>query len=833
MLLRLRRPVVALAILLHLAPSAALAQAPKAGVVTTLEGVVTVTGASLPAPRPLKFKDDVFVNDRVVTGDRSIARMLLGGKAVVTVRERSSLTITEVPGKSTITLDSGKIAVAVAREKVRPGEEIEVRTPNAVAGVRGTVFVAEVRQATASLDAAQAAFTSSFYGFVGTVTVRFAGQVYTLNPGMYLRGTGLAPALFGVMTDAMRASALAGLQAGLRHVGGATQAVANDQAMGTTVATFAGSAAAVEPSSEPSLEQPTDMTPPILPGGVDAIPVATATATAAGSKWGPAGFLVFGDRIERETVAARLAADFPSRVVVDVTTLPSDLGAFGTVWHVGAFAPLTDAEQVRLRDFIGLGRGLHLTGERPCCESLNASLSSFLRLVVEGGDGITVGGQGDIAGPYAFNPVARGGVAAGLEEWLPIAPGGIAGVSGANVLATSASGTVVGAVWDQEDLLGDRGRITLLMDVNWILNEGADEVIRSINRFIDDPPNSLVLGGPLFRSMGESLGPAGETFLDIAGYTILGASSDPLVAFRDSTLALPGALVRMTDSHVTNGGSFVRAEGASEIVQTSSEPLVSMSGGFLGVGTSAAGGHLFDIAGRADATERDARTGLLLGTDRPLQPGAGAPVFRADNRATVAVAGAAYKVDTALLEATAPLLALSGGSALTTGSDTIALVRQAKVDLPNDAVALINLRGSALTVAGGSLVNVAGGSHLNVAGSLLSLSGGSTVNILNGALLSVGSGSVVGIGGSLVSFAGSGNILNVTNSFVPTALIGGIPVYGLPSSVSIGGTAPLAGLGTAGTITINGVPLTPTTPLSSLKGSLITVQGSGTVRLGP
>jgi hypothetical protein len=124
MLAGLRRFVVVLVAVVHLTPSMAVAQATKAGVVTTLEGTATVTTASLSQPRPLKFKDDVFVNDRVVTGDRSIARMLLGGKAVVTVRERSSLTITEVPGKSTIALDSGKIAVAVAREKVRPGEEI-------------------------------------------------------------------------------------------------------------------------------------------------------------------------------------------------------------------------------------------------------------------------------------------------------------------------------------------------------------------------------------------------------------------------------------------------------------------------------------------------------------------------------------------------------------------------------------------------------------------------------------------------------------------------------------------------------------------------------------
>jgi hypothetical protein len=836
MLRRVRRPAIALAVVvLQLAPSAAFAQASKAGVVTTLEGNVTVTSATVPQPRPLKFRDDVFVNDRVVTGDRSIARMLLGGRAVVTVRERSALTITEIPGKSTITLDGGKIAVAVAREKMKPGDEIEVRTPNAVAGVRGTVFIAEVTRATASLDAAQGAFTSSFYGFVGVVTVRMGGQVFTLNPGTYLTGTGLAPALSGLMTDAMRLQALAGLHATLRHAGGATQQAANDQAMGTTVATFSESAAAAAGPTEPPTSQP-NMTVPILPGGLSSIPSLTPTTAQLGKATSSA-FLVFGDRVgERTALAAGIANEFPNRVVVDVAGLPSDLSAFGTVWHVGAFVPLTQSEQASLRTFLGTGGGLHLTGERPCCEPLNTSITSFLRSTVEGGSGITAGGQGDVPGPYTFNLGAKGGIAqslnaGGITQWQPIAPGGIVGVGGSNVLVTSASGMVVGAVWDEQDL-GGAGRLTLLMDVNWILNDGAEDVARSVNRFIDDPPNTLRLNGPLFRSVGDALGVAGDPLLDISRYTVVGSSGDPLVGVSGSSVTLPGSLVRMTDSLVGNGGSFFRADGGSEIVQTSGEPLLSISGGALSAGFSASVGHLVELVGRAGATEPDPETGLVLGTDRPIQPGPGAPVFQASNGATVSVAGHAYKVDTALLEATAPLLALYGGSALATGGDAVALVRQAKVDIPNDAVAMISLRQGLLTVANGSLVSVAGGSRLNVAGSLLSLSDGSTVNILNGALLGVSGGSVVNIGGSLVSFRGSGNALNVTNSFLPTALVAGVPVYGPASSVSISGS-PLAGLGSAGAITINGVALTPTTPLSSLKGSLIAVQGSGTVKIGP
>lgn len=116
----------------------------RAGVVTTLEGQVTVTRASLPEPAPLKFKDDIFVRDRIAAGKDSVARILLGGRAAVTIREHSTVTITEAPGVATVDVAAGRVAVAVARERMRAGDRVEVRTPNAVAGIRGTVVVAEV-----------------------------------------------------------------------------------------------------------------------------------------------------------------------------------------------------------------------------------------------------------------------------------------------------------------------------------------------------------------------------------------------------------------------------------------------------------------------------------------------------------------------------------------------------------------------------------------------------------------------------------------------------------------------------------------------------------------
>jgi hypothetical protein len=114
----------------------------KVGVVTTAIGPVTVARASLP-PEPLKFKDHVFVRDRVTTGEDAFTRILLGGKVIITARERSTLTITETPDLSTIHLTSGRIAVAVEKSLMKPGERVDIRTPNAVAGVRGTVLIVE------------------------------------------------------------------------------------------------------------------------------------------------------------------------------------------------------------------------------------------------------------------------------------------------------------------------------------------------------------------------------------------------------------------------------------------------------------------------------------------------------------------------------------------------------------------------------------------------------------------------------------------------------------------------------------------------------------------
>jgi hypothetical protein len=137
------RLIVALALLC----SSALAQPASAqeriGVVTTTVGSAVVARAP-DTSEPRRFKNGIFLRDRVTTTDGAVTRMLLGGRVLLTTREGTTLSITEVPGATTIDLARGRIAVTVDRARLSPGDLVEVRTPHAVVAVPGDTLIVEV-----------------------------------------------------------------------------------------------------------------------------------------------------------------------------------------------------------------------------------------------------------------------------------------------------------------------------------------------------------------------------------------------------------------------------------------------------------------------------------------------------------------------------------------------------------------------------------------------------------------------------------------------------------------------------------------------------------------
>ena len=120
-------------------PAIALAQE-AIGVVTALKGKVKlIRGAS---QTDLGFKDSLISRDLISTQEKSLARILFGGKSTVTIREISRLRVTATL-HSTGTLrtihelNEGEILVNVPQRLIRQGDEIQIHTPNALASIRG------------------------------------------------------------------------------------------------------------------------------------------------------------------------------------------------------------------------------------------------------------------------------------------------------------------------------------------------------------------------------------------------------------------------------------------------------------------------------------------------------------------------------------------------------------------------------------------------------------------------------------------------------------------------------------------------------------------------
>src|SRR6185295_9428777 len=209
---------------------------------------------------------------------------------------------------------------------MRPGEQIEVKTPNAVAAVRGTVFVAEVIRASASASNAQGGTTANFYVLTGQVAVTSGTQVIMVGPNNFATVTG-GIVNTGVMSQAMRANALGGLtSSGLPKVSGADND-AKQAVMNTTIATFtAGTLPIVTPpGTPPPPVQPTPQ-PQLLPGGtntsINPPPTTTAPVTPPTPLPGPGGtmkaggMLLFGDPNIAPSVPSRAALAADLRAVV-------------------------------------------------------------------------------------------------------------------------------------------------------------------------------------------------------------------------------------------------------------------------------------------------------------------------------------------------------------------------------------------------------------------------------------------------------------------------------------------------------------------------------------
>ncbi len=712
------------------------------GVVTTLTGTATVARPTLPQPLPLQFKDDVFEKDRISTAEKSLVRVLLGGKAIVTVRELSVLTITEDLGRAEVNLQSGKIALAAAKQRLKPGESIIIRARNAVAAVRGTVVIAEIRTATAQggQPAQASAGIGVFHVLNGTVEVTPPGaNTFLVGPGQSGDGTGRV----WTRTPGEDTTIRQGLTTDRR--GGPPGSVWQQQqeqaaALGEVIAPerndlFNGGGGGDHnyystcPPTCPAGSRTEDGGKVVGPnliqnpgaeqglsgwskaGAVHSVPNFGFISPPDGNKM----FLIHTGNGSIGATTSTLSQSFALKAndILDISLkfnfITNEFPTQATVFNDTFIASFIDPSGVQTQLAMASRNSSTFTvhcGTSPSCGSSQS---------------INQDGYSTVASQY--------GVTGFKTVTKQLVTSGIAGL-----------GQIFFTIFDQGDTIFDSAALIDMVAVK------------------EDPPLYFVRSGDV----------------------LVRAQADPLLQFAnapqsfDSAMVvccggratLAGPLLRATNSDLTVGFSLLSAVQGGSLVSTSTEPLVLLQGGTHALGT-AGGVAMFDLAGVSSAM--DTETGLTLGTDRPLQTGGA--VFQASGATVNAYKG--VQIDTALLEASAPLLALTAGSKMTTAAEAVDLPFLARV---TSLGSVVRLDASTLTVASGSAINVAA-SVLRVTGDLFTLLNGSTLRVLSGTLLNASGGSNVFVSGAFIAFGGTGgNLVSVANNFCPCTSINGVPV---------------------------------------------------------
>jgi hypothetical protein len=805
----LRRPLAgALAAFWTLVPATALAQAPKAGVVTTLEGPVTARRAVLPAPVALRFKDDIFLRDTVTTGERGFARFLLGGKAVVTVRERSVMTITEVPGRSTVELESGKIGLAVARERMQPGEVIDVRTPNAIVAVRGTVLVAEVGQTAAQGTTAPQPITSVYMirgnasaDALNPSTRAALGTPFVISDLQALNVVGASPPKVSTFTVDQIGQITAGLKPrGLQHKDPVNQEQIKEQAVGATSAVLTALAVAPEtpmtigdlftggvgttkaPINPPFAQDLPDLT---LSGNVD-LPAGAALKSYSGVTTraglapvvrivnGPLPFTSAELDALTDTLSLAQQLDLAGALNVRVRQLGSDnLIEVLPGAQVGLTGSLLDVQNAAV---VTGGRILDVAGVLASSTS-QALLRLDPSLLVAVGDFVRVGPGGFL--------VLDGSLIDALDSDVRATNGGhLVQVLGADGGGSGAS-----------SLVALRG---LLKFVN--SDVFADGSLVSV---VGAPGASaaVVLGGPLAVFTNSSVTTGLDILTVFNGGVLSSATTDALIQFVNSTMnagsralvnrivgligvggptgadfatvVLNGPVLLAVNSSLNNPDGVIGVfPGAQLIVNGSGAPVATIVGGTHALGSSSTG-TLLSALGRTTAVAFEVvdGVGLTLGTDQSIVT---ARTLLESVGASITTTRLAF-FDHTLFQATAPIFSGKAGSSLT-ATVGLELAAQAKV---TSLGPVFVLDASLLDVVAGAAILVNGGSLLSVAGDLLALSNGSALRVRNGPLIRVQGNSVLNVTGAMVRFGGTGgNSVNATNLFCVAVCpsVGGIPV---------------------------------------------------------
>ena len=820
--------MIALAILA--CPDFGLAQEPV-GVVTSLSGQATRTASTAgETPAPLRFKDGVFGADTIRTAERSFVRMLLERKAVLTVRELSVLRITEDATQATVDLKAGGIAFSVARPRLRPGETLLVRTPNAVAAVRGTTIVVETQGAvthfhvlTGALDVASHANPTAWQRLQAPASLTVTGAV-----------VGTARGLDDATRDRLNADYL-----GLRvaELSAPVEVVAQEQAKAVLLARLISGdgsggdqvemlAVADIPATEaaPGMQSPTQA--PVTPSVAPAAPIAAPPPPLW--SWNNQTVTVTGDLHNvpagtTSTLTSGLARATGSTVtvtneVVDVT---------GTLTATAA-TPFVALQSSTLasRTLAAVQTGsLSLTGG-PLFEAVGGGATTTDDLLRVSGGGRLFG---PAAGPLLSLSGATLGVGNGSGDRLLELTGAGSRVSlgGALLNATgstvSLTGTSLVEVTTGAALsVSGAGPLVSLTGGALVLNGAA-------TGFLFSSATASTLGGGLLTTSGTDINAGIATpgnLLRVSGPLTSGASTPLLSLAGGDVRARNLGVVSSTTGVLTLGGAFLDRSGAGKTLVTTDDLLNVSAGGRLVAGGAATLLRFTDTtvnAGNGGGDQLFQVTGA--GSAATLVAG----LLEASNTAFTLTGSSLVDVSTgAVLTATGagPLAALSGGSLALGSAPGFAISSTGASQI---AGSLLRTTNTGVTTTG-NLVTVSGALTGAGTAALLDLTGGA-VSARNGLALSSATGRLSLTGPAL---ARSGGTLATTDDLV------GITTGGRLTAT---GTGPLLAFST-GTVTIGngagdqlfvvngaGSLATLAGPLLSTAGTALSLTGAALVQV--
>jgi hypothetical protein len=857
----LRRGLLMIGLAILAYPDLGLAQEPV-GVVTTVSGQATRTASAAgEAPAPLRFKDGIFGADTIRTAERSFVRMLLERKAVLTVRELSVLRITEDATQATVDLKAGGIAFSVARPRLRPGETVLVRTPNAVAAVRGTTIVVETQGAvthfhvlTGALDVASHANPTAWQRLQAPASLTVTGAV-----------VGTARGLDDATRDRLNADYL-----GLRvaELSAPAEMVAQEQAKAVLLARLISGdgsggdqvemlAVADVPVTQavPGMQSPTQapVVPPVAPATPAAAPVTPPPPPLR--SWTNQTATVTGDLLNVPAgTTSTLTSGLASAIGSTVTVTNEVVDVTGTLTGTAA-TPFVALQSSTLasRTLAAVQTGsLSLTGG-PLFEAVGGGATTTDDLLRVSGGGRLFG---PAAGPLLSLSGATLGVGNGTGDRLLELTGAGSRVSlgGALLDATgstlSLTGTSLVTVTTGAALsVSGAGPLVGLTGGALVLNGAA-------TGFLFSSATASTLGGGLLTTSGTDINAgiaAPGNLLSVSGPLTSGAATPLLSLAGGNVRARNLGVVSSATGVLTLGGAFLDRSGAGKTLVTTDDLLNVSARGRLVAGGAAtllrftdttvnagngSGDQLFQVTGAGSAATLAAG---LLETSNATFTLTGSSLVDVSTGAVLTATGAG------------PLAALSGGSLAlgsaagfaisSTGASQIAgsLLRTANTGVTTTGnlvsvsgsltdtgtTPLLDLTGGAVAARNGVVVSTANG-RLGLNGPALARSGGTLAttddlfNISGGArLTSTGTGALLGFSGATVNVGNaSGDQLFVVTGTGSAATLAGSVLDASATTFTLTGSS-FVEVSSGATLTAPGAA-----PLTALSGGALNLGGA-------